>query len=380
MIKAMDIWLPAWLKRNREPSALGVRHVIIAICDHFEPLQRDGKADALSRVAQWRKCFPELISGLKDSSGHVPRHTFFYPMEKYDRDIVSEIAGLCSESSSELEVHLHHDNDHSDNLRRTLLEGRDRLTSHGMLAQDDSGAIRYGFIHGNWALDHSHPHGKYCGVSDELAILRETGCYADFTLPSAPDRTQTRVINSIYYAREDGQPKSQDRGRLVVSDRDGRQPDPDELLIVQGPLGLNWSRRKYGVLPRIENGDLTASNPPTMGRFQVWLDCDISVVGRPNWLFIKLHTHGARRDNMEMLLGERMRSFHEALSRFAEREPALRYYYATAREMVNMIHAAEAGHSGDPSRFRDFRYSRQDQPRDSVGTSVAGSSANPLAS
>jgi hypothetical protein len=359
MIKAADIWLPAWLRRNREISALGVRHVVIAVCDHFEPLQREGKADALARVNRWRKSFPEAVAGLKDCSGNPPRHTFFYPIEKYDPDIVGEIAGLCVESACEIDVHLHHDKDNSENLRSTLRRGIDQLAGHDMLAEDDTGTLRYGFIHGNWALDHSHPQGWYCGVSDELAILAETGCYADFTLPSAPDRTQTRVINSVYYAREDGLPKSHDRGRLVVSDRNGRQPRPDELLIVQGPLGLNWSRRKYGVLPRVENGDLTAKNPPTMERFQVWLDCDINVVGRPNWLFVKLHTHGARRDNMEMLLGKEMRSFHEALSRLAERQPSLRYYYVSAREMVNMIHAAEAGHSGDPSRFRDYRYWRR---------------------
>lgn len=358
MIRALDIWLPAWLKRNREASALGARHIVIAVCDHFEPIQREGKADALERVAQWRKRFPESIAGITDTGGKAPRHTFFYPVEKYDPDVVGEIAALCEESTCELEVHLHHDRDTSANLRRTLLEAKDRLASHGALSRDDSGAIRYGFIHGNWALDHSHPHGHHCGVSDELSVLTETGCYADFTLPSAPDRTQTRVINSIYYAQEDGAPRSHDRGRKVVSDRDGRTPRPDELLIVQGPLGLNWDRRKFGVLPRIENSDLTAANPPTIDRFNVWLECRISVVGRPNWVFVKLHTHGARRDNMEMFLNGPMREFHQQLAAHASRNSALRYHYVSAREMVNIIHAAESGHSGDPGRFRDFRYRR----------------------
>jgi len=31
-----------------------------------------------------------------------------------------------------------------------------------------------------------------------------------------------------------------------------------------------------------------------------------------------------------------------------------RLHYVTAREMYNMIKAAEAGHDGDPSGYRDF--------------------------
>ena len=45
--------------------------------------------------------------------------------------------------------------------------------------------------------------GRYCGVNDELTVLRETGCYADFTMPAAPDVSQTRTINAIYYAADD---------------------------------------------------------------------------------------------------------------------------------------------------------------------------------
>ncbi len=103
---------------------------------------------------------------------------------------------------------------------------------------------------------------------------------------------------------------------------------------------------------------MTAANPPTLKRFKLWMECRITVSGRPNWIFVKLHTHGAEPLNSEMLLGEEMKLFHTALAVYAERAHNLRYHYVTAREMVNIIHAAEAGHSGDPSQFRDFRYRR----------------------
>jgi hypothetical protein len=358
MLKALDLWLPAWLRRNRDTYALGTKHVMLAVCDHFEPLQRGDKTGALERIATWRREFPKAVSGVVDSGGQTPRHTFFYPVEKYDPDIVGQIAALCAETACELEVHLHHHDDTADNLRQTLRQATEQLASHGALARDETGALRYGFIHGNWALDHSDPHGRFCGVPDELAILQETGCYADFTLPSAPERTQTHVINSLYYAREDGHPKSHDRGRHVVAERDGRISHEHELLIVQGPLGLNWNRRKFGFLPRLENSDLTAANPPTLDRLRVWLECRIIVMGRPNWIFVKLHTHGAKPENTRMFLGEPMRAFHRALAELAADDQTIRYHYVTAREMVNIIHAAEAGHSGDPGQFRDFRYQR----------------------
>ena len=62
-------------------------------------------------------------------------------------------------------------------------------------------------------------------------MLRVAGCYADFTLPSAPSETQTRKINSLYYAVDDpAAPKSHDTGVDVAvgvrgQHHDAQQPD-----------------------------------------------------------------------------------------------------------------------------------------------------------
>jgi hypothetical protein len=37
-------------------------------------------------------------------------------------------------------------------------------------------------------------------------------------------------------------------------------------------------------------------------------------------------------------------------------EKGLRLHYVTAREMVNIIHAAEDGRDGNPGAYRDYRY------------------------
>src|SRR5688572_24013532 len=172
--KALDLWLPAWLRRpRRRVQALGIRHVIIAVCDHFEPLQNTDRAGALTRIATWQREWPDLAAEFRDSGGVGLRHTFFYPVEQYDEDILKALVECCAASGAEIEVHLHHDRDTGDQLRRTLLEARDRLASLGALSVDLAGEVRYGFIHGNWALDHSHPEGRHCGVPDELQILRD---------------------------------------------------------------------------------------------------------------------------------------------------------------------------------------------------------------
>ncbi len=357
MIKALDIWLPAWKRRTEtHEHILGVRHIMIAVCDHFEPFHGVGQSEAMRRVETWQREWPQLVQEFRDADGVGPRHTFFYPIEQYDAGVVSQLADLHRTTAAETEIHLHHENDTAENLRRTLEQAKERLAGHGLLSRDDAGALRFGFVHGNWALDNSHPQGRHCGVRNELAVLQESGCYADFTLPSAPHRTQTRTINQLYYARGTESPKSHDAGRRVRAEREPRTVREKELLIVQGALALDWQRKKFGVLPRIENSDLTALNPPTAERMRLWLDCRISVESRPNWLFVKLHTHGAKPENTRMLLGEPMRAFFRSLAAWSARDESVRFHYVTARELVNILHAAESGHSGDPGQFRDYRY------------------------
>ncbi len=357
MLKGLHRWLPSWLSRTRT-SPPAVRHVLLAVCDHYEPFHVADKATALARVRLWRREWAKLVGEFRDSDGVGPRHTFFYPVEQWDAELCGELAELCHATGGEGEIHLHHSDDTAENLARVLEEGAARMAALGLLARDATGAARYAFIHGNWALDHSHPEGKACGVADELAVLRATGCYADLTLPSAPSLCQVGTINSLYYAREDGRPRSHERGERARVGK-VRAERADELLLVQGPLGLNWRRRKMGVLPRIENADLTGANPPTALRLDLWQECNVHVEGRPDWLFVKLHTHGAIERNSGMLLGEPMRAFHRHLAERAASDEGFHFHYVSAREMVNILHAAEAGKSGSPGAFRDFRYKKE---------------------
>lgn len=347
---------------GRRRRAVGDVHLILCIADHFEPKFNGAAPDlADARVARWVREYPERFRGFQDSDGRPPRYSFFYPIDHYEPAHVEALAGLCRAGFGEIEVHLHHDDDTSENLRTTLLAHKEMMASrHGIETRDRvTGEKVYAFIHGDWALDNSRPDGRCCGVNDELDVLRETGCYADFTMPSYPSATQTRKINSIYYATDDPRkPKSHDQGIDVGADRAPK----DSLLLIQGPLALDWSRPKWGIFPRIENGCLQGNQPARIERVDAWLRAGVQVATRPDWYFVKLHTHGAPEGNQEALLGSPMVEFHEALARRSEGDPSFHYHYVTAREMVNLVKAAEAGWKGTVEAVRD-RYlvqSRQD--------------------
>lgn len=340
---------------------------MIAVCDHFEPFHHTDKSNAIRRVQDWQSRFPKICNHFRDQDGQAPRHTFFYPIEQYDADILEAIAQLCRQTGSEVEIHLHHDNDTEENMRETIQTGIRDFSAHKLLSRDQNQIPSYAFIHGNWALDNSAPNGRNCGINRELQLLKETGCYGDFTMPSAPHPTQTQTINQIYYGIETESAKSHNTGYPAtapaadnVANRNETRPTtnfrdrPDHLLLVQGPLGLNWKRRKWGFLPRLENADLTGKNPPTPDRLHIWLRNAIHVRNRPDWIFIKLHCHGAINPNREALLGKRMRDFHQHLANLAGNNSPFQFHYVSAREMVNIVHAAEDGQSGNPNNFRDY--------------------------
>jgi hypothetical protein len=354
--RSVDRWLiPYLLQTGRRLSRpQGPIHVLICIADHFEPRTRNVSEDvARSRVEKWVHDYPENFGNFCDTDGRTPRHTFFYPIEEYEPELVDALAGLCRAGYGEVEIHLHHDNDTAENLRTRLLAARDCLRfRHGLLPRDRrTGLPAFGFIHGNWALDNSRPDGRWCGVNNELDVLREVGCYADFTFPSAPDSTQTRKINSLYYAIDDPEePRSHDRGIDVGT---GRAPAKG-LMLIQGPLVLDWSRPRWGVLPRMENGCIQASQPSHIDRLALWLKARVQVPTRPDWFFVKLHAHGADEDSHEVLLGDPMARFHRDLGDRARRDPNFHYHYVTAREMYNLVKAAEEGWKGSVFEALDY--------------------------
>lgn len=339
----MQYWIGAYpgdRLRARFAAKPAQRHVYFCFADHYEPYCAGAdRARAHERVRHWVGRYPEVAARHRDSHGRAPRHTFFYPAEEYDAEVLDQLRQLCDCGLGDVEVHLHHDNDSAGHLRQTLVDYARRLHErHGFLRRDpESGEIVYCFIHGNWALDNSRPDGRWCGVDNELAVLVETGCRADMTMPSAPSDTQTRTINSIYFAAgSPGRRKSHDTGRPA---RVGDWCAPNELLLVQGPLTLNWRQARFGIIPRIENAEISGDAPPNSHRVRLWGECGISVAGAPEHVFIKVHTHGATDRAIQMLFNGGLETLWTELERQYRDRPGYSLHYVSAWEMISKIRA-----------------------------------------
>jgi hypothetical protein len=350
-----QLWLPAVLSSQLRRALAPRRHdgpadIFFCIADHFEPSH--GAADAhveRERVAAWVEQYPRLAARFADIDGRPPRHTFFFPEEGYQPELLDSLAELCRRGFGDVEVHLHHDRDTADALRNRLGRFTEMLFHrHGLLRRRRDGAITFGFVHGNWALDNARPDGRWCGVNNEITVLLEAGCYADFTLPAAPDPSQTRTINSIYYALDDPiRPRSHESGTMA---RVGMPAPVNGLLIIQGPLTFDMRRRIWRIFPGLENGAIDSSDAhlPTVERFASWVDVGVGVKGRPGWIFVKVHTHGATEDNASALLGRVMERFHTEVNRAFNDGRQYRLHYVTAWEMAILVKAAEAGLTGAP--------------------------------
>ncbi|MBK8479933.1 MAG: hypothetical protein IPL40_01970 [Proteobacteria bacterium] len=358
--KHPERWLAAYLRqrlcawRERLP-AHGERHLLVAVCDHFEPLWAADDAWAAvpdevgaARVKAWHEGLPRLAAGYRDSEGRAPRHTFFFPAEQYRPQFLQSLADLARAGLGEVELHLHHDGDTAAGLRRVIAAALKRFATHGHLARAPDGRPRYAFIHGDWALANAREDGRRCGVDDELAVLAETGCYADFTFPAAPDECQPPICNQIYWPTGDlTRRRAHHFGERA---RVGRWHE-DRPLLIQGPLALALRARRMPL--QLDNADLTHAFVATPARVRTWVAQHVHVAGRPEWVFVKLHTHGAPEDTSASLLGEGGHALHRALSAAGQGRGAWRLHYVTAREMFNLARAAMEGCRGNPARYRD---------------------------
>jgi len=360
-------WNVPWLARYpwvrfrslMEATAFEKKHVIITVANHFEPAWSEtGPLDhktQIKRLKEYRKLAQATGDRVRDVDGTSFRHTNFYPAEQYHPEILDIMAEMQADGLGEVEVHLHHGverPDTAENLERQLVEFRDTLADkHRCLSRTDGDEQpKYAFVHGNLALANSCG-GRFCGVDNEMQILARTGCYADMTLPSAPDQSQVRTINEIY---ECGHPLDH-----AVPHRDGIRlgtngTSPQRPLIMQGPLVFNWTRTVNGIpIPRIDDGALAANQGLDGARFRRWTSANVTVAGRSDLVFVKLYCHGFFDHDQSVCIGEEAQRFFAELVETGEKTGKYSIHFASAREAFNIAMAANDGLTGDPNNYRD---------------------------
>ncbi len=329
----------------------GTVDIIFTVIDHWEPGRKSPEKN-LERTRRWTQEYPALADKHIDSDGRKLQRTFFYPIEQFQGYQIDSLVRICARGYGDIEVHLHHANDTPESLREKFRDGIDSLQAHGALISGD-GEIHFAFVHGYFALDNSLiENGRnFCGVNNEIDLLIELGCYADFTFPALCTDAQPAIVNKIFYAKDDPGPKSYNKGEISHV---GIDPGPDRLMIFPGPIAIDWSDWRFGLHPTIDDGDLYCDMTPSIKRFDKWVQADIHVLGGPNWVFVRPHTHGCEKGCMEANLGPEMDEMLTLVEKKYRDNPGFRLHYMTAREAYNVARAAEAGMTGNPYDYRDF--------------------------
>ena len=337
-----EIWLAPYLKDRLRKATQAAKpkpkRVWLAITDHYEPHGMGVSLEtALGRVAQWRDKWPRIADDApRDAAGQRPQYSFFYPQEEYRHDLVEGIAEIARLGVGDVEVHLHHRNETRESFIQKVNEFLARLTNdHGLLHQQDGRTV-FGFIHGNWALDNSLPNGAWCGLNGEIALLRDLGCYADFTMPSLPSASQGKIVNQIYWCTNnaDNRPRSFDRG-IEATVGGGKQGD---LLMITGPVGIRFGDR---LMPRVEGGEFAGYDLATPARVRNWFDLAPSI-GED--IFIKLYSHGAVERNLEPMLNGGLAELYRIVAEVATQR-GIQFHWATAWQMYQAANAIIQGRS-----------------------------------
>jgi hypothetical protein len=352
-----------WQRITRHPVG-GPVHLIITLADHFEPSSMTGAGSGYAphdvqekRLETWCNGYPRNFEPFRDHDGHFFNHTYFYPAEQYDRGLVQRLAEFCHSGWGEIEIHLHHGITkpaNAENTREQLVSFRDTLANDfGCLSYAERDNVpKYAFIHGNFTLANCAK-GYACGVDSEMQLLADTGCYVDMTYPtSAFHPAQIAKINSVYECSLPlHRAAPQRRGRQLQAGR----PISIFPFIVLGPWMLDFDRDARNGFGKVENGALTAANPPSLRRLRLWKEAYITVAGRPDWLFLKLHTHGMAPADTDTLLRGPMQQFLQELIEGAPQRGEI-LHFTSAREMANILMAACDGREGNPGNYRDYRY------------------------
>ena len=312
--------------------------------DHFE---LNGHED---RLNAWEIKYPQIAFKHRDSDGCHPKHSFFYALDLMHEHELERLQHIVTKGFGEFELHWHHHGDNEESFKNKLSDAMKIFHRYGyMKPYKDGQQACFGFIHGDWSLANSRGE-KFCGVDNELRILKDAGCYGDFTFPALFNQAQPPMINNIYYC------SNLEKANCYFSGRDsavGLTEKTDEFMIFQGGLTVNWFDWRHKWHPTIEDGDI--SRFPTHDdpkRIDSWIRQAIHVKGKPNWQFTKVFCHGAQ-DHKSVVSDTTDRMFSYLETKYNDGKK-YRLHYVTAREAYNIVKAAEDGKQGNPNEYRDY--------------------------
>jgi hypothetical protein len=347
----------------------GPKHVIFAFVDHFEP---SGSVSAVNETTDiWVNDYIAMASQHTDADGRHPVHSYFLisiPSIQSDRlhNVLTKLNQVTYNGYGEVEFHCHHgvsnetyrtEQEATNDLINLIAQAKFDFNMHGaLITAEAQPRIAFGFIHGMWALDNSRfsiwyglPHHEYCGVNRELELLRREGSYADFTFP-AWGPMEPLIHDVIFYAADDEFSASYQNPKNIFL-VEVNKPPMDDLMIIQGPN----ENTNIGVV----NTTVMYYDWPSLLRMDTWVSHKVRVIGNDDWIFVKVFTHGCagnlhNSDTWDCFFGASIDKFYRDIEKKYNDGISWRLHYVSAREMYNIVKAAEAGRTGNPNDYRDF--------------------------
>ena len=332
-----------WSMTAATPLSGRPTDIFFLFVDHFEPNYDVGL------VREWTAKYRHLAQRHHDFDGRRLQHTWFYPGEQSDDAILKALREMTTDGFGEVELHFHHGLDTESSLRDRLSSAIRDFQRFGFL-KTATGRTAFGFIHGNSGLDNSDG-AEFCGVNTELRVLRDLGCFADFTFPSLYLDAQPPIVNAIYAARDDDGPKSYARRLPLASLRKGNA----DLMIFEGPLVFAPTLSPRRLFAELDDGNVHAVAPASPSRVERWIRANVHVPERPDWVFVKVFAHGVSSvGDTDVSVGptvDRALSYLESHYNDGHR---YRLHYITAREAFNLARAASDNMTGEPRQYFDY--------------------------
>lgn len=348
--KNIHIWLYDYLLSNLKAMLISnknsntTKDVMFLFVDHFE------LAGKQERLNAWLNDYPEIVKEFKDFDGVKPQHTWFYALDLTDENELKAIKPLVDNGFGEVELHWHHSHQSNEEFEVDLKNGLEVFHKYGYMKPHIDGVhSTFSFIHGNWSLNNSRGN-EFCGIDNEIKILKKYGCYADFTFPALFSEAQPKYVNKISYTKTDALNKEYDIAR---ESEVGVFESDDELMIMQGPLAINYLDWRHRWHPTFEDGDINRNETQgSKNRIDCWIRQNIHVKENPDWIFVKVFCHGAQ--DYKSLSSDSTFQMHKYLDDHYNDGKKYRLHYVTARECYNIIKAAENGANGNPNDYRDY--------------------------
>ena len=92
-----------------------------------------------------------------------------------------------------------------------------------------------------------------------------------------------------------------------------------------------------------------------LARLNRWMSANVTVKGRPEWIFVKLYCHGFFDHDQDACIGDGAKRFFHEIIENGDKNGAYDVHFASAREAFNMVSAAIDGKAGTPHEYRNYR-------------------------